>query len=76
MNIYQINRSDFTYDEYDGFVVVAKSDVEALNFINSKYNVGSYPAFPDEGIKSVKLIGIAIPAYKEITIIMSSFNAG
>ena len=76
MNIYLINRSDHGYDEYEGFVVVAESDVEALDFVNIKYNVGYYPTFPDIGTKSVKLIGIASPAYKEITVIISSFNAG
>ena len=76
MNIYLINRSDHGYDEYDGFVVVAESDVEALDFVNIKYNVGYYPTFPDIGTKSVKLIGIASPAYKEITVIISSFKAG
>jgi len=76
MNIYQINRSEYDYDEYDAFVVVAESGVEALNFVNSKYRVGIHPTFPDKGVKSVQLIGTANPAYKEITIIMSSFNAG
>ena len=78
MNIYLVTRSEHGYDEYDGFVVAAKTQEEALTLLEKRYNPDkkyNYSSWPDEGDKKAEHIGIT-DTFTEPTEILSSFNAG
>lgn len=76
MNIYLINRDDYGYDEFEGFVMAANSEDEALEYLEHKYNHReNYNEWPNKGNKTAELVGTT-ERYSEITIILSSFNAG
>lgn len=76
MNIYLIKRSDWGYDEFNGFVMVANTEKEALEYLESTYNKREhYNEWPNNGEKTATLIGTT-DKYNELTIILSSFNAG
>lgn len=76
MNLYLVERSEHDYDEYDGFVVAAKSSKAALRYLEGMYN-SKYlycSSWPNEGKKTAKLIGTT-DKYTETTIVLESFNA-
>lgn len=87
MNLYLVTRIDnWGYDEFDSFVVAAKTTEEAAN-IHPYYELHD-PRYVDpprdnydhvwttpENIQ-VKYIGKAAKEYTEVQIICASFNAG
>ena len=73
MKIYYVNIETFGYDQYDGFVVVAKSSEMAIDFLQEKYSSD----WGDVDWKSGYMVTEIKPGnYKESTIILGSYNAG
>ena len=65
MFVYDVNRVDHCdYDEYDGFVVIAKDENRALEMAN---NI-------QDGQYTIEKIGISV--YGEERMILESFRAG
>lgn len=61
--IYLITKEDVDYDEYDGFVVIAKNRKEAINMvINKIVDIDNIRKVGESSLKS--------------QIVLSSFNAG
>ena len=77
MNLYLVTRTTRDFDEYDGFVVAANSEQQALGYLDEKHEHTSnpYSSWPDIGTKSAELIGTT-DKYTEPTEILGSFNAG
>ena len=72
MNIYYLERTDeIGYDEYDSFVVVAKSSQEVIKVIKKDIVVTM------EDLKSItcELVGVYIGNETEPFVLCSSFNA-
>lgn len=74
MKIYKITFNEYSWDEYIAFVVVAKSEEEAIEYLKKEYPDGGCsqiqwkPGYKIEEIKSEN--------YKEPTEILGSYNAG
>ena len=73
MKIYYVSIESWGYDQYDGFVVVAKSAETAINFLQEEYpsdwrNVDWKSGYMVTEIKPNN--------YKKSTQILGSFNAG
>lgn len=86
MNLYLLSVDEYTYDEYDSFVVVAKSEEDAKNYLptrglkrDDKLDPLAYmydlENWKDVLKVKVEFIGIAPTTTKEGRIIISSFNA-
>jgi len=73
MNIYLVYRTDnVEYDEFDAFVVIAKSEDEAKSELLKNYG-GKWANWTDKN--KVKLIGTT-DQYDKFTEILGSYNAG
>ena len=73
MNIYYIWIDNYDYDHYDGFVVVASSEEQAMHLVNEETK-SRYYDFPYGNDLNIRIIGDAwdkIPA----SVILGSFNA-
>lgn len=70
MKLYLVEASWFDYDQYDSFVVWAKSPDEALSLVRAKDDQKTMNNFND----NVKVTEIKKP--KESGIVLGSFNAG
>lgn len=70
MKLYLVEAEWFYYDQYDSFVVWAKSPYEALSLVRAKDDPTTMNNFND----SVKVTEIKKP--KESGIVLGSFNAG
>lgn len=70
MKLYLVEASWCDYDQYDSFVVWAKSPDEALSLVRAKDDPTTMNNFND----NVKVTEIKKP--KESGIVLSSFNAG
>ena len=77
MKIYKVYRTDrINWDEYDSFVVYAKSPKEALEILNNEYDPNHpYSDWPSHKTVKVKYLGIAKPGAKAGEI-LGSYNAG
>lgn len=70
MKLYLVEADWFDYDQYDSFVVWAKSPDEALSLVRAKDDPTTMNNFND----NVKVTEIKKP--KESGIVLGSFNAG
>ncbi len=70
MKLYLVEASWCDYDQYDSFVVWAKSPEEALSLVRAKDDPTTMNNFND----NVKVTEIKKP--KESGIVLGSFNAG
>lgn len=70
MKLYLVEADWFDYDQYDSFVVWAKSPEEALSLVRAKDDPTTMNDFND----NVKVTEIKKP--KESGIVLGSFNAG
>lgn len=70
MKLYLVEADWFDYDQYDSFVVWAKSPDEALSLVRAKDDPITMNNFDD----NAKVTEIKKP--KESGIVLSSFNAG
>lgn len=71
MKLYLISRTDrVDYDEFDSFVVAAKSEGDALSCSPSKYNYG----WTTQNNLTVECIGESNSQVEKV--IIASFNAG
>lgn len=70
MELYLVEADWFDYDQYDSFVVWAKSPDEALSLVRAKDDPTTMDNFND----NVKVTEIKKP--KESGIVLGSFNAG
>jgi len=70
MKIFLVKFNEFTYDEYNGFVIVAESKYRAIKYLRRKH--------PNEiqWDKGYKIKEINPRNYKKTTIILEDFNAG
>jgi hypothetical protein len=76
MNLYLVERDDWGYDEYDGFVVAANTEEEAMALINKEHDPErNFSDWPNVGNKTIEKIGTT-DSYTEPEIILDSFNAG
>jgi hypothetical protein len=74
MKIFKIVFTCYSYDQYDSFVVVAKTKEDVLPLIQSEYDC-SLSGTVD--VKSGYVIEEINPKkYKKSTVILESFNAG
>lgn len=70
MKLYLVEADGFDYDQYDSFVVWAKSPEEALSLVRADGDPRTMSNFDD----NVKVTEIKKP--KESGIVLGSFNAG
>ena len=70
MKLYLVEAEWFDYDQYDSFVVWAKSPDDALSLVRAKDDPTTMNNFND----NVKVTEIKKP--KESGIVLGSFNAG
>jgi len=89
MNIYLVSRTDkWTWDDFDSFVVVAKTPEDAAN-THPYYDPerpeneekdwlgsNSWVRIQDKHTLVIKLVGKATEEYQQRQIICASFNAG
>jgi len=71
MKIYLVKLNEWSWDEYDGFVVAAKSEDEAIAYIRERHSESSVDWGSGYTVTEVKASGYDIP-----TEILCSFNAG
>jgi hypothetical protein len=76
MNIYLLDRTDkVDYDQYDSFVVVAKSPKQARDYVRSIHKPDRYSCDCWSDDNKAQLIGTT-DKYVSPEIILGSFNAG
>ncbi len=76
MNIYLVERTKTVgYDQYDAFVVTAKSGIEAMELLIAQYKPQLNAYSPWSKDAKAELIGTT-DKYIEPEIILGSFNAG
>ena len=80
MFLYLIEMNYAYYDQFDGFVVAAQSEDDALAFLEEEYPMEKVALSMslvrwDKGY-TVSLIGTAADTYTETTEVLASFNAG
>lgn len=69
--VYLINLREVDYDEYNGFVIIAKDKQEAIGIMLSKqFNGGNVQI---DNIETIKKVGVSS---LKSQIVLSSFNAG
>jgi hypothetical protein len=79
MNLYKVEFDDYGWDQYDGFVVAAPSEEEALQHIADEYPPDTYGpgTFGQVRWDSKVTVTLIDPTkYADTEIILSSFNAG
>ena len=74
MKIYKITFKDYDYDQYDGFVVVAKTAKEAIGYLKEKYPPKDFEEVDWKSGYTIK--EIKANNYKKINVILDSYNAG
>lgn len=67
MNIYHIEFTDYDYDEYDSFVVIAESEDNAIKLIKDNIPDG-------EDVDTISCIGVSNRS--EECVVLGSFNRG
>ena len=75
MKIYKITFNEYSYDEYDSFIVAANSKREVVSLIKEEKDEFKYYSAIDWG-GGYKIEEIKVEDYKYPTIILESYNAG
>lgn len=71
MKLYLIIMNNFSWDEYDKFLVAANNKKEAIKFVKNNYSSLTIDWNSGYKIKEINVCNI-----KEACVIMHSFNAG
>ena len=72
MKLFRVELDNVDWDTYDGCIIVADSEKEVFEYI-TKENKECFFVNKDQHIKITE---IKIEDYKEVKILLSSFNAG
>ena len=72
MKLFKVELDNVDWDTYDGCIIVADSEKEVFEYI-TKENKECFFVDKDQHIKITE---IKIEDYKEVEILLSSFNAG
>lgn len=76
MKIYLVTFNQCTYDQYDAFVVRAKSPAEVIKLLQEKHQPStSFPSVDWSGGYKIDTVGVASGA-ADASIILASYNAG
>jgi len=76
MKLYLIELNECDYDQFAGFIIVAKSGREAIKYLKEEYPEDSGWNPNAEWSKGYKLKEIKPENYKKIKVLLASFNAG
>ena len=72
MKLFMVELDNVDWDTYDGCIIVAASEKEVFEYITKE----NEECFFVEKDQHIKITEIKIEDYKEVKILLSSFNAG